>query len=85
MAQRTECYVDTSALIAFLDRSDSYHALFKRHEDGDVQFCLAVFLLILIAPLTVVLSSRWATLAPLLLSAAAIPVRTFVRSLRRLR
>ena len=30
MAQRTECYVDTSALIAFLDRSDSYHALFKR-------------------------------------------------------
>jgi len=30
MAQRTECYVDTSALIAFLDRSDSYHPLFKR-------------------------------------------------------
>jgi predicted nucleic acid-binding protein len=30
MAQKTECYVDTSALIAFLDRSDSYHALFKR-------------------------------------------------------
>jgi len=30
MAQRTECYVDTSAFIAFLDRSDSYHALFKR-------------------------------------------------------
>jgi len=30
MARRTECYVDTSALIAFLDRSDSYHALFKR-------------------------------------------------------
>src|ERR1017187_10505716 len=29
-AQRAECYVDTSALIAFLDRSDSYHALFKR-------------------------------------------------------
>ena len=30
MARRTECYVDTSALIAFLDRSDSYHALFRR-------------------------------------------------------
>jgi predicted nucleic acid-binding protein len=30
MARRTECYVDTSAFIAFLDRSDSYHALFRR-------------------------------------------------------
>lgn len=30
MAQRTESYVDTSAFIAFLDRSDSYHAMFKR-------------------------------------------------------
>ena len=30
MARRTECYADTSALIAFLDRSDSYHPLFKR-------------------------------------------------------
>ena len=30
MAQRTECYVDTSALIAVLDRSDSYHPLFRR-------------------------------------------------------
>lgn len=30
MAQKTECYVDTSALIAFLDRSDSYHSLFRR-------------------------------------------------------
>ena len=30
MARRTECYVDTSALIAFLDRSDSYHAIFRR-------------------------------------------------------
>jgi predicted nucleic acid-binding protein len=29
MARKTECYVDTSALIAFLDRSDSYHVLFK--------------------------------------------------------
>ena len=30
MARKTECYVDTSALIAFLDRSDSYHPLFRR-------------------------------------------------------
>jgi predicted nucleic acid-binding protein len=30
MAPKTESYVDTSALIAFLDRSDSYHALFRR-------------------------------------------------------
>jgi len=30
MAGRTECYIDTSALIAFLDRSDSYHSLFRR-------------------------------------------------------
>ena len=30
MARRAEVYVDTSALIAFLDRSDSYHALFRR-------------------------------------------------------
>jgi predicted nucleic acid-binding protein len=30
MAQRTESYVDTSALIAFLDSTDSYHSLFKR-------------------------------------------------------
>lgn len=30
MAARTEAYVDTSALIAFLDRSDSYHPLFRR-------------------------------------------------------
>jgi predicted nucleic acid-binding protein len=29
MAKKTDCYVDTSALIAFLDRSDSYHALFR--------------------------------------------------------
>ncbi len=28
MAKKTEAYVDTSALIAFLDRSDSYHSLF---------------------------------------------------------
>ena len=30
MASRTKCYVDTSALIAFLDRSDSHHSLFRR-------------------------------------------------------
>lgn len=30
MAKGIECYVDTSAFIAFLDRSDSFHALFRR-------------------------------------------------------
>ncbi|HUQ92329.1 MAG TPA: type II toxin-antitoxin system VapC family toxin [Bryobacteraceae bacterium] len=30
MARKTECYVDTSAFIALLDRSDSYHGLFRR-------------------------------------------------------
>jgi predicted nucleic acid-binding protein len=30
MAKRTREYVDTSALIAFGDRSDSYHPLFRR-------------------------------------------------------
>lgn len=30
MVRKTECYVDTSAFIAFLDRSDSYHPLFRR-------------------------------------------------------
>jgi predicted nucleic acid-binding protein len=30
MARKAEAYVDTSALIAFADRSDSYHALFRR-------------------------------------------------------
>ena len=30
MATRIEAYVDTSALIAFADRSDSYHPLFRR-------------------------------------------------------
>lgn len=30
MARRPEAYVDTSALIAFADRSDSHHTLFKR-------------------------------------------------------
>ena len=30
MAKSPEAYVDTSAFIAFVDRSDSYHALFHR-------------------------------------------------------
>ena len=30
MARNPDAYVDTSALIAFADRSDSYHALFVR-------------------------------------------------------
>jgi predicted nucleic acid-binding protein len=30
MAKSREAYVDTSALIALVDRSDSYHPLFKR-------------------------------------------------------
>ncbi|MES2176699.1 MAG: PIN domain-containing protein [Gemmatimonadota bacterium] len=30
MARRTEAYVDTSALIAFCDRSDTHHPLFRR-------------------------------------------------------
>jgi uncharacterized protein len=30
MARKTEAYVDTSALIAFRDRSDSFHSLFRR-------------------------------------------------------
>ena len=30
MGRKTDAYVDTSALIAFADRSDSYHDLFRR-------------------------------------------------------
>ena len=30
MARNLDAYVDTSAFIAFLDRSDTYHSLFKR-------------------------------------------------------
>ena len=30
MGAKTDAYLDTSALIAFLDRSDSYHSTFKR-------------------------------------------------------
>ena len=30
MGRKTDVYVDTSALIAFTDRSDSYHSLFRR-------------------------------------------------------
>ena len=34
MVKKTSCYVDTSAFIAFLDRSDSHHALFRRLFSG---------------------------------------------------
>jgi predicted nucleic acid-binding protein len=30
MARKIECYADTSAFIAFLDRSDSHHPFFRR-------------------------------------------------------
>jgi predicted nucleic acid-binding protein len=30
MARRPECYLDTSAFIAFLDKSDTHHLLFRR-------------------------------------------------------
>jgi predicted nucleic acid-binding protein len=30
MARKTECYLDTSAFIAFLDKSDTFHPLFRR-------------------------------------------------------
>src|SRR5207249_12340452 len=30
MARRTEAYIDTSAMMAFLDRSDSHHSFFRR-------------------------------------------------------
>jgi predicted nucleic acid-binding protein len=30
MARKTECYVDTSGFVAFLDKSDSYHSLYRR-------------------------------------------------------
>ena len=30
MARKTESYVDTAAFIAFLDKSDSHHPLFRR-------------------------------------------------------
>jgi hypothetical protein len=51
------------------------------HDDGDVQFALGVFLLVLIAPLMLAINSAPALV--LLIPAAGIPLRTFVRSLRR--
>ncbi|MGD0438972.1 MAG: PIN domain-containing protein [Bryobacteraceae bacterium] len=30
MAKKNECYVDTSAFIAFLDKSDSFHPFFRQ-------------------------------------------------------
>ena len=39
MATRTEAYVDTSALIAFADRSDSHHDLFRRIFSDPPQLC----------------------------------------------
>jgi len=51
------------------------------HDDGDVQFALAVLLLVLIGPLMLAINSAPALV--MLIPAAAIPVRTFVKSLRR--
>jgi vacuolar-type H+-ATPase subunit I/STV1 len=51
-------------------------------EDGDVQFSLAVFLLATTAPLLIGFA-KFAPLMPLVLCAAAIPARMFVKNLRR--
>jgi hypothetical protein len=51
------------------------------HEDRDVQFALAVLLLVLIAPLMLAVKSAPALV--MLIPAAAIPARKFVRRLRR--
>jgi hypothetical protein len=50
------------------------------HDSGDVQFALAVFLLVLIALLMLAVESAP---APALLIPAVIPLRKFVTSLRR--
>ena len=50
------------------------------HDDGDVPFALAVFLLVFLAPLILAISS--APMLVMLLLAAAIPARKLVRSLR---
>jgi len=39
MAARTEGYVDTSALIAFVDRSDTFNALFRRLFGDPPELC----------------------------------------------
>ena len=51
------------------------------HDSGDVQFALAVFLLVLIAPLMLAVKSAPALV--MLIPAAVIPVSTFAKSLRR--
>jgi predicted nucleic acid-binding protein len=45
MAKRTECYVDTSAFIAFLDRSDSYHALYRRLFSAPPSLCTSALVI----------------------------------------
>ena len=45
MARKTECYADTAAFIAFLDKSDSHHTLFRRlraHESAHKSFYWSV-------------------------------------------
>lgn len=39
MAKNPEAYVDTSALIAFMDRSDSHHPLFRRLFSSPPKLC----------------------------------------------
>jgi predicted nucleic acid-binding protein len=41
MARRPEAYVDTSVLIAFTDRSDSYHPLFRRLFVDPPELCIS--------------------------------------------
>jgi predicted nucleic acid-binding protein len=39
MVEKTEVYVDTSAFIAFVDRSDTHHALFRRLFSEPPEIC----------------------------------------------
>jgi len=50
------------------------------HEDGDVAFALAVFLLMVLIPIVLAAAQRPSLL--LLVPLAVIPARTFVRTLR---